>query len=156
MSTPHPDDSWAELYNELGLEPETLAPKAAEPEAEPEAFADVPDEPEELPEAVDADGESEGESEGDGEAEPEGEATEEGGDPGKKKRRRRRRQGAIRRHAGRVPGVVQRRDSPAAYPLVMSCSKDMGIASLFPGLPGLPPSVGWQRHRASMPTIWQA
>jgi ribonuclease E len=90
MSTPHPDDSWAELYNELGLEPETLAPKAAPPEPEPEPFAESVEESEEYAESVETDGDAEADAEG--EAEPaEGEATEEGAEPGKKKRRRRRR-----------------------------------------------------------------
>jgi hypothetical protein len=100
MSTPHPDDSWAELYNELGLEPETLAPKAAPPEPEsvfdPEPYAESIEESEEDSDSLEGDSENDTESdaeadaEGDGES-AEGEASEDGSDPGKKKRRRRRR-----------------------------------------------------------------
>ena len=94
MSTPHPDDSWAELYNELGLEPETLAPKAAPAEPEPEPFAEGVEDSEEYSDSGESESETDAESESDAEGEgesAEGEASEDGGDPGKKKRRRRRR-----------------------------------------------------------------
>lgn len=106
-SQPHPDDSWAELYTELGLEPETVAPNAVaeEPVLEPEYGAEA-EESEESEEFGDSLESSEGENDAEGESEsPEGEASDEN-DPNKKKRRRRRRRRGGKKDDGTEAGAA--------------------------------------------------
>ena len=99
MSTPHPDDSWAELYSELGLEPETASPAAAisESSSNESEDNDADDSGEageflESADAMDNDSELDADGETDGEGElAEGELAGEAGDANPKKRRRRRR-----------------------------------------------------------------
>lgn len=96
MSDPHDNDSWADLYNDLGIDvppsPPKPAPEDPEPVEEPqlvEAPEDAEGEPdEEFAVALDDcdDGDADGEAD---ELTPEGTPGE--GEPGQKKRRRRRR-----------------------------------------------------------------
>ena len=111
MTTPsqNPDDSWAELYSELGLEPETVAAKPVA-EAPPLEFDAEGAEAEQEGEFADSSEQSDDDTEGDdseGESESaEGETSEEGGDPTKKKRRRRRRRRGGKKEDGTEPGVA--------------------------------------------------
>ncbi len=101
--TPDTDDSWAEFYREIGLEPDPTEtpefPPAPQAEAEPEdGFA-----PLEAPEA-EVDDEEEGE-EGT-EVEGSGGEEEETNEDGTKKRRRRRRRRSKKKGPGLAEGAV--------------------------------------------------
>lgn len=100
----NPDDSWGELYRELGVDdPESLKPSHPEDESEViELTESATDEVGEPPQSFGEDGDDDpAEEPADGGAAPEGEGE---GEPGQRKRRRRRRRRKKKAGAGQPAG----------------------------------------------------